>query len=98
MLTPLARSVEGFGIVYLDAGFHGKPVVGYRSGGASDFFVSEFGRFSRGYRLRRNRLNSGALQFSKGDSEDRLGLPKCSTRLRVLVGPSLSQGDSEPSQ
>lgn len=30
----LPRSVEGFGISYLEAGFHGKPVVGYRSGGA----------------------------------------------------------------
>lgn len=32
----LARSVEGFGITYLEAGFHGKPVVGYRSGGAAE--------------------------------------------------------------
>ncbi len=31
----LAQSVEGFGITYLDAGFHGKPVVGYRSGGVA---------------------------------------------------------------
>jgi phosphatidylinositol alpha-1,6-mannosyltransferase len=29
----LPRSVEGFGISYLEAGFHRKPVVGYRSGG-----------------------------------------------------------------
>jgi phosphatidylinositol alpha-1,6-mannosyltransferase len=32
----LPRSVEGFGITYLDAGFHGKPVVGYRSGGVAE--------------------------------------------------------------
>ncbi len=32
----LAQSVEGFGITYLDAGFHGKPVVGYRSGGVTE--------------------------------------------------------------
>lgn len=32
----LTRSVEGFGIAYLEAGFHGKPVVGYRSGGAME--------------------------------------------------------------
>ncbi len=35
----LARSVEGFGITYLDAGFHGKPVVGYRSGGVAEAVV-----------------------------------------------------------
>jgi len=32
----LRHSVEGFGITYLDAGFHGKPVVAYRSGGAEE--------------------------------------------------------------
>ena len=32
----LARSVEGFGIAYLDAGFHHKPVIAYRSGGAEE--------------------------------------------------------------
>ena len=32
----LPRSVEGFGIAYLEAGFHGKPVVGYRSGGVGE--------------------------------------------------------------
>ncbi len=30
------RSVEGFGITYLEAGFHGKPVVAYASGGAGE--------------------------------------------------------------
>jgi glycosyltransferase involved in cell wall biosynthesis len=35
----LPKSVEGFGIAYLEAGFHGKPVVGYRSGGASEAIV-----------------------------------------------------------
>jgi phosphatidylinositol alpha-1,6-mannosyltransferase len=35
----LPRSVEGFGISYLEAGYHGKPVVGYRSGGASEAVV-----------------------------------------------------------
>jgi glycosyltransferase involved in cell wall biosynthesis len=35
----LPKSVEGFGIAYLDAGFHGKPVVGYRSGGATEAVV-----------------------------------------------------------
>jgi phosphatidyl-myo-inositol dimannoside synthase len=31
-----ARSVEGFGMTYLEAGLFGKPVVGYRSGGVAD--------------------------------------------------------------
>ena len=35
----LPNSVEGFGITYLEAGFHGKPVVAYRSGGASEAVV-----------------------------------------------------------
>ncbi len=35
----LPRSVEGFGIAYIEAGFHGKPVVGYRSGGAGEAVV-----------------------------------------------------------
>jgi phosphatidylinositol alpha-1,6-mannosyltransferase len=35
----LPRSVEGFGISYLEAGYHGKPVVGYRSGGAVEAVV-----------------------------------------------------------
>jgi phosphatidyl-myo-inositol dimannoside synthase len=35
----LPNSVEGFGIAYLEAGFHGKPVVGYRSGGAPEAVV-----------------------------------------------------------
>ncbi len=35
----LPRSVEGFGIAYLEAGFHGKPVVAYRSGGAGEAVV-----------------------------------------------------------
>jgi phosphatidyl-myo-inositol dimannoside synthase len=33
------RSVEGFGLTYLEAGFHGKPVIAYRSGGASDAVI-----------------------------------------------------------
>ena len=36
----LRRSVEGFGIAYLEAGYHGKPVIGYRSGGAAEAVVS----------------------------------------------------------
>lgn len=32
----LPRSVEGFGIAYLDAAFHSKPVVAYRSGGTAE--------------------------------------------------------------
>ena len=32
----LKNSVEGFGIAFLEAGFHGKPVIGYRSGGESE--------------------------------------------------------------
>ena len=36
----LPKSVEGFGITYLEAGFHGKPVVGYRSGGAVEAVVN----------------------------------------------------------
>ena len=35
----LPRRVEGFGITYLEAGYHGKPVVGYRSGGATEAVV-----------------------------------------------------------
>jgi len=35
----LPQSVEGFGITYLEAGFHGKPVVGYRSGGVAEAVV-----------------------------------------------------------
>jgi glycosyltransferase involved in cell wall biosynthesis len=35
----LPESVEGFGITYLEAGFHGKPVIGYRSGGAVEAVV-----------------------------------------------------------
>jgi glycosyltransferase involved in cell wall biosynthesis len=35
----LPASVEGFGITYLEAGFHGKPVLGYRSGGAAEAVV-----------------------------------------------------------
>jgi len=35
----LRRSVEGFGITYLEAGFHGKPVVAYRTGGASEAVI-----------------------------------------------------------
>ena len=35
----LPKSVEGFGIAYLEAGFHGKPVVGYRSGGAGEAVI-----------------------------------------------------------
>lgn len=35
----LPASVEGFGITYLEAGFHGKPVLAYRSGGASEAVV-----------------------------------------------------------
>jgi glycosyltransferase involved in cell wall biosynthesis len=37
----LPQSVEGFGITYLDAGFHGKPVVAYRSGGAEEAVLDE---------------------------------------------------------
>jgi glycosyltransferase involved in cell wall biosynthesis len=32
----LARSVEGFGIAYLDAGFHRKPIIAYRTGGVAE--------------------------------------------------------------
>src|SRR5207249_8219609 len=35
----LPTSVEGFGITYLEAGFHGKPVVCYRSGGATEAVI-----------------------------------------------------------
>jgi phosphatidylinositol alpha-1,6-mannosyltransferase len=35
----LPRSVEGFGLTYLEAGFHGRPVVAYRSGGASEAVI-----------------------------------------------------------
>jgi phosphatidyl-myo-inositol dimannoside synthase len=33
------RSVEGFGITYLEAGFHGKAVVAYDSGGAGEAVI-----------------------------------------------------------
>ena len=32
-------SVEGFGIVYIEANAHGKPVIGTRSGGISDAII-----------------------------------------------------------
>ncbi|MEM1158629.1 MAG: glycosyltransferase family 4 protein [Verrucomicrobiota bacterium] len=32
----LPRSIEGFGITYLEAGLHGVPVVGYRTGGVQE--------------------------------------------------------------
>jgi len=32
----LPRSIEGFGITYLEAGLYGVPVVGYRSGGVQE--------------------------------------------------------------
>jgi len=32
----LSRSVEGFGMTYLEAGAFGKPVVGYRTGGVAE--------------------------------------------------------------
>jgi len=35
----LPNSVEGFGISYLEAGFHAKPVIGYRSGGSAEAVV-----------------------------------------------------------
>ncbi len=35
----LPASVEGFGITYLEAGFHGKPALAYRSGGAAEAVV-----------------------------------------------------------
>jgi phosphatidyl-myo-inositol dimannoside synthase len=35
----LPKSVEGFGISYIEAGFHRKPVVAYRSGGATEAVV-----------------------------------------------------------
>jgi phosphatidylinositol alpha-1,6-mannosyltransferase len=40
-MTPqrMAGSVEGFGIVYLEAGIQGKPVVGWRSGGVADAVI-----------------------------------------------------------
>ncbi len=40
-MTPrrLAGSVEGFGIVYLEAGQHGKPVIAWRSGGVADAVI-----------------------------------------------------------
>lgn len=35
----IPTSVEGFGIAYLEAGFHRKPVVGYRSGGTTEAVI-----------------------------------------------------------
>jgi phosphatidylinositol alpha-1,6-mannosyltransferase len=35
----LPASVEGFGISYLEAAYHGKPCVGYRTGGVSEAVV-----------------------------------------------------------
>lgn len=37
----LPRSVEGFGITYLEAGYHGKPVVAYDCGGASEAVLDQ---------------------------------------------------------
>jgi glycosyltransferase involved in cell wall biosynthesis len=36
----LPNSVEGFGIAFLEAGYHGKPVIGYRSGGEAEAVVT----------------------------------------------------------
>ena len=33
---PMPSSVEGFGIVYLEASFHGLPVLAHRVGGVED--------------------------------------------------------------
>jgi phosphatidylinositol alpha-1,6-mannosyltransferase len=33
---PRARSVEGFGFVYLEANSHGLPVIAHRTGGVED--------------------------------------------------------------
>ncbi|MFQ3670240.1 MAG: glycosyltransferase family 4 protein [Verrucomicrobiia bacterium] len=40
-LTPitLGRSVEGFGLTFLEAGAHGKAVIGFRSGGVGEAVV-----------------------------------------------------------
>jgi phosphatidylinositol alpha-1,6-mannosyltransferase len=38
---PLAKSVEGFGFVYLEASAHGLPVVANRTGGVEDSVVNE---------------------------------------------------------
>ena len=35
----LARSVEGFGLSFLEAGFYGKPSAGFRSGGVTEAVV-----------------------------------------------------------
>jgi phosphatidylinositol alpha-1,6-mannosyltransferase len=34
--TPETKDIEGFGIVYLEAGLFGKPVIGSHSGGVTD--------------------------------------------------------------
>ncbi|MDO8571230.1 MAG: glycosyltransferase family 4 protein [bacterium] len=41
IMTPITidGDVEGFGIVYLDAGVHGKPVIGSRSGGVGEAVI-----------------------------------------------------------
>jgi phosphatidylinositol alpha-1,6-mannosyltransferase len=43
VMTPKMRGadVEGFGIVYLEAGLFGKPVIGSRSGGVPDAVLHE---------------------------------------------------------
>ncbi len=35
----LARSVEGFGLSFLEAGFYGRPSAGFRSGGVAEAVV-----------------------------------------------------------
>jgi phosphatidylinositol alpha-1,6-mannosyltransferase len=37
---PLAKSVEGFGFVYLEASAHGLPIVANRTGGVEDAVVN----------------------------------------------------------
>jgi phosphatidylinositol alpha-1,6-mannosyltransferase len=37
----LEKSVEGFGITYLEASYNGKPIVAYETGGVSEAVVSE---------------------------------------------------------
>jgi phosphatidylinositol alpha-1,6-mannosyltransferase len=64
----LPRSVEGFGLTYLEAGFHGKPVVAYRSGGASEAVIDN----ETGLLVPEGNLNALAQAFARLIAEPKL--------------------------
>jgi glycosyltransferase involved in cell wall biosynthesis len=90
-MTPITlnRSVEGFGMTFLEAGLKGKPVLGYRSGGVAEavqdgvtgFLVDEGDQVALAQKLSdlinnpglREQMGSAGLQFAKGRSWQQVG-------------------------